>query len=125
MRAERAEDRGWTESELERRAVVEAGGTVIANQRADEALRRWAQGAGRLVRIDRRSRWGNPFKLGRDGDRSEVIALFAAHLNREPSLIAGLEDLRGKVLACWCHPERCHGEVLIEALARDGGGACR
>ena|SRR5215207_2478283 len=25
------------------------------------------------VRIDRRSRWGNPFKIGPDGNREEVI----------------------------------------------------
>src|SRR5215831_6014372 len=29
-------------------------------------------------------------------------------------LMAALPELRGKDLACWCSPEPCHGEVLLE-----------
>jgi Domain of unknown function (DUF4326) len=37
---------------------------------------------------------------------------------RQPSLIAALHELRGKHLVCWCAPERCHAEVLIELANR-------
>jgi hypothetical protein len=61
-----------------------------------------------------KSKWANPFKLGRDGTRDEVIAKYRAWLLERPELLAQLGELRGKVLACWCKPERCHGEVLAE-----------
>ena len=75
-----------------------------------------ARTAGRLVRIDRRSRWGNPFRLRREADRAQVIAQYRAWLLAQPDLLAALPTLRGKVLACWCAPRPCHGDVLV-ALA--------
>jgi hypothetical protein len=32
--------------------------------------------------------------------------------------VAALHELRGKNLVCWCAPERCHAEVLIELANR-------
>ena len=60
-----------------------------------------------------RSKW-NPFKIGRAGTRDGVIAQYRAWLLRRPELMAALRELRGKDLAYWCAPERCHGEVLLE-----------
>jgi hypothetical protein len=70
------------------------------------------------VRIDRATKWGNPFVLGRDGDRDTVSARYAAHLRASPDLVAALGELRGRTLACWCAPLRCHGDVLTAASAR-------
>lgn len=70
------------------------------------------------VRIDRASKWGNPFAVGKDGARHEVIARFEAWLQTQPHLMAALPELRGKDLACWCAPEPCHGEVLIRLANR-------
>jgi hypothetical protein len=64
------------------------------------------------ILIDRRTRWGNPFVVGKDGDRAEVIARYEAWLMKQPHLLAGLHELRGKVLGCWCAPRPCHGDVL-------------
>lgn len=64
------------------------------------------------VSIARPSKWGNPFKIGRDGTRSEVIAKYEAWLHTQPDLLAALPELRGKVLGCWCSPLPCHGDVL-------------
>jgi len=61
-----------------------------------------------------RSKWANPFKIGRDGTRAEVISKYCDHLLSAPELMAALPELRGKDLACWCSPEPCHGEVLLE-----------
>jgi hypothetical protein len=62
------------------------------------------------------SKWANPFKIGHDGSRDEVIAKYRAYLLQHPSLMAALPELRGKDLACWCAPERCHGDVLLELI---------
>jgi hypothetical protein len=66
------------------------------------------------IYVGRPSKWGNPFVIGRDGSRDEVIAKYRAWIVREPALMAALHELRGQNLVCWCAPERCHAEVLIE-----------
>lgn len=76
------------------------------------------------IYIGRPSRWGNPFKVGRDGAREEVIAKYRTYVLSRPDLVAVLPDLRGKVLGCWCAPEPCHGDVLAELarrLVEEGG----
>lgn len=66
------------------------------------------------VYIGRPSKWGNPFVIGRDGDRATVISKYRGWLLARPELVAALHELRGKVLGCWCAPLACHGEVLAE-----------
>ena len=50
----------------------------------------------------RKSRWANPFKLSREGDRSIVIKMYRRWLLQRPGLMAALPELRGKDLVCWC-----------------------
>ncbi len=69
------------------------------------------------VRIDRQSRWGNPFKIGEDGDRDEVIRKYYEWVTRSDDWKAkwireNVHRLRGKTLGCWCAPNPCHGHVL-------------
>jgi len=66
------------------------------------------------VYIGRPSKWGNPFIIGRDGTRAQVIAEYRAWLLKQPALLASLAELDGRVLGCWCAPQACHGDVLIE-----------
>ena len=66
------------------------------------------------VYIGRSTKWGNPFIIGRDGTREEVIAKF-----REYGQKVGLDkkaraELKGLTLACHCKPLPCHGDVLLE-----------
>ncbi len=68
------------------------------------------------VYIGRPSKWGNPFKLGRDGTREQVIAMYESWLQAQPALLDALPELRGKVLGCWCHPLPCHGDVLVRLV---------
>ena len=63
-----------------------------------------------------RSLWHNPFMIGRDGTRNEVIAKYRDYLTSS-YLRARVEELRGKRLGCWCKPSACHGDVLVEMLA--------
>ena len=64
------------------------------------------------VYIGRPSKWGNPFSIGKDGDRNEVIRKFTKYLLENSDLMAALPELKGKVLGCWCAPQACHGDVL-------------
>ena len=77
--------------------------------------------AAGAVRIDRRTVWGNPFVLGRDGTRAEVIARYRADLWRRiragEIALAALAALDGRDLACHCAPKPCHGDVLTRAAA--------
>lgn len=73
------------------------------------------------VRIDRRTPYGNPYVVGKHGDRDEVCEMFEAYairrLKEEPDW---LDPLKGKDLACWCAPQRCHGDTLVR-LANEMG----
>jgi hypothetical protein len=51
-----------------------------------------------------------------DGTRAEVIAKYREYLLNSPELLEQLPELQGKVLACWCTPKPCHGDVLLELL---------
>jgi hypothetical protein len=70
------------------------------------------------IYIGRPSRWGNPFKVGRDGARGECIQLFERYLLETPQLLDALGELRGLVLGCWCAPRPCHGGVLVRLANR-------
>lgn len=69
------------------------------------------------VAIGRGTVWGNPFIVGLDGDRDKVIGKFYHYalwrLEREPNW---LEPLRGLNLACYCAPNPCHGNVLLQLV---------
>ena len=67
------------------------------------------------VWIDRRSAFGNRFRIGSDGTREEVIAKHRDWLmaDEQAAFRESLEVLRGKRLICWCRPLPCHGETII------------
>jgi hypothetical protein len=64
----------------------------------------------------RKSKWANPFRLAHDGDRDLVIAMYRRWLLQQPGLMAALPELHGKDLVCWCAPDECHGDVLLELV---------
>lgn len=81
----------------------------VYNKRADKIP------SGALY-VGRPSKWGNPFCIGQDGTREEVIAKFRIYalgrLKREPHW---LDELRGvEAVVCWCSPLPCHADVLLE-----------
>lgn len=63
------------------------------------------------VYIGRGSKWGNPFRIGKDGNRVEVIRLFETYLLTS-FLMNDLHELVGKRIYCYCKPELCHGDIL-------------
>lgn len=66
------------------------------------------------VFVGRPSKWGNRFRIGRDGTRDEVIAKYEEWFRSQTVLIESLKELRGKDLVCFCAPQRCHAEVLLK-----------
>ena len=76
------------------------------------------------VYVGRPSKFGNPFTIGRDGSREEVIqkfeaSLFVADENSSPPMLITIDDLhslRGKDLVCWCAPEACHAQILMKYI---------
>jgi ParB-like chromosome segregation protein Spo0J len=107
----------WRKDERDRQAQVNDGITVVANAAADKNLICWAEREGLAVRIDRGTRYGNPFILDEDGDRDQVCDAYERHyLTRKPSIQERIDagDLTGKVLVCHCYPQRCHGDCLAE-----------
>jgi ParB-like chromosome segregation protein Spo0J len=107
----------WRQDERDRQAQVKDGVTVVANAAADKNLICWAEREGLAVRIDRSTRYGNPFVLNEDGDRDEVCDAYEQHyLPHKPSITERIEagDLTGKVLICHCYPQRCHGDCLAD-----------
>ena len=75
--------------------------------------------AGNAVYVGRPSVWGNPFVIGKDGSRAEVIAKYETWLMSQPQLLSKLHELRGRNLGCWCAPQACHADVLLR-LSNNG-----
>ena len=65
------------------------------------------------VYIGRPSKWGNPFEIGKDGTRDQVIAKYEKYLLTNRHLFDSLGELKGRNLVCWCSPLACHGDVLL------------
>lgn len=68
------------------------------------------------VYIGRPSKWGNPFEIGKDGDRETVIKKYREWITngKGKHLLKDIHELKGKILGCWCYPNTCHGDVLHE-----------
>jgi hypothetical protein len=73
------------------------------------------------VYIGRPSKWGNPFEIGKDGSRSEVISKYETFIRNSPELLQDVKSLKGLRLGCWCAPRPCHGDILVK-LANESRG---
>lgn len=80
--------------------------------------------------IGRGSPLGNPFVIGKNGSREQVIAKYRVWLNEQimrknPVVLDELNrlgnkaiDEKGLALQCFCYPKPCHGEVIKEKLVK-------
>lgn len=78
--------------------------------------------------IGRPSPFGNPFEIGKDGSREEVIDKFREYFHQKIKKSRRFKNdviqLLGKDLVCWCAPRPCHGQVIIDWLrSREEGVA--
>lgn len=76
-----------------------------------------------VIRIDRKTQFGNPFKLKQHGGnytRSESVKeyreWFSKKIEQEPEFRSAVDNLKGETLACHCVPEACHGHVILSYL---------
>jgi len=66
------------------------------------------------IYIGRPTKWGNPFIIGPDGDRTEVLKKYRVWIMENKELLDDVGSLKGKTLGCWCAPKECHGDILAE-----------
>jgi len=67
------------------------------------------------IYIGRGSLYGNPFCIGEDGTRNQVIRKYIEYVENDPDLKDILiKDLKGKNLVCFCKPKACHGDYIIQ-----------
>ncbi|MSR14316.1 MAG: DUF4326 domain-containing protein [Gammaproteobacteria bacterium] len=82
------------------------------------------------LKVDRTTRWGNPFTLEISRTREQSIADYSAWLvgkraapgdEKAPTRAEVRQHLGGKNLACWCPLDGpCHAGVLL-AMANEHG----
>ena len=74
------------------------------------------------IRIDRRTIYGNPFKIGPDGTREDVIAKHKKYMLERIAVDLEFKEavlaLKGKILLCWCAPLPCHGDNYVVWLEK-------
>lgn len=78
------------------------------------------------VYIGRPSKWGNPFThlksttqaKYRVDTREQAIEAYREWITNGDGkyLLKDLHELKDKILVCWCKPQSCHGDILIELL---------
>jgi len=92
------------------------------------------------VKVDRSTKWGNPFVVGEHGTRAECVQLFeylmggllcvsnGNHKAQEEYITMARRDreqLRGQNLACWCPLDApCHADVLLMMSNVQGDRRC-
>lgn len=71
------------------------------------------------IYIGRPSKRGNPYSHKRGtlakflvSSRNEAIEKYESYLLDNKNLMDSLKELKGKTLGCWCHPKKCHGDIL-------------
>jgi hypothetical protein len=68
------------------------------------------------------SEFANPYRIGKDGTRDEVLEKYRIYienrLKTDENLLNELKKLEGKNLGCWCSPDKCHGDILLEILTK-------
>ena len=79
-----------------------------------------------------RSKRHNPFRIGKDGTRDEVLPRYRAYLLGQPELLAQIGELLRQTLGCWCAPSAgfqgqllCQGQVLAAFRRWPTAGARR
>lgn len=85
--------------------------------------RGWRKPPGAVV-VSRPSRWGNPFRVGVDGDAARCVELYRRALARGELPFTADDvgrELAGSDLACWCRLcDPCHADVLLTLANRTG-----
>ena len=76
------------------------------------------------VYVGRPTEYGNPYVIGKDGNRDEVIDKYKRYANdrfidHHDDFAHRVMYLKGKDLVCWCAPKPCHADILLELANSD------
>ena len=79
-----------------------------------------------VVRIDRATRWGNPFRLARGAGPDERARCITRHrhwlltrcVNGEVTHTDMCTLSAAQMFLCWCAPQPCHGDTLRECALK-------
>ena len=64
-----------------------------------------------------RSKWANPWIVGEDYTLTESLESYEKYI-RSSDLYQSLHEIDNKELGCFCHPARCHGDILLKLRAQ-------
>ena len=79
------------------------------------------------IYIGRGSKWGCPYTIIKDrptlakeivDSKEKALSKYKEYVLNSPELMGSLDELDGKTLGCFCKPEPCHGDVLLELIAQ-------
>ena len=76
------------------------------------------------IYIGRPSKWGNPFMIGKDGNRQDVVEKHMFWLIEQKELVDSIDELYGKTIGCFCAPSRCHGDNLKKLAEMPHNNVC-
>lgn len=64
------------------------------------------------------SYWANPFKVDKNSTREDIVLKYKNYITEKLDHDGWdkLNELRGKKLGCWCKPDICHGDILLNLL---------
>jgi hypothetical protein len=113
----------WMPNEKQKLKLLHQGQTVVTNITTDDDqnLMQYAQRQGHYVYCGRKTNgdpkpWGNPYVMdkdgGKDGDRDDVCDKHKANISAD--ILMRIYQLKGKLLGCYCSPQRCHCDYLAE-----------
>ncbi|WP_199433852.1 DUF4326 domain-containing protein [Qaidamihabitans albus] len=117
----------WTSWERELHDEVRAGRSVVVNVRRSgphKHLVPWLVEHDLITYVGHagnRHSWpgsdfANPFVKEAKRDREAMVRHYREYLAGQPELLRRLRagELTGRALGCWCAPEPCHADVLLE-----------
>lgn len=117
----------WTRWEHDLREQVLDGHSVVVNVRRSGPHRHlvpWLVEQNLITYVGHagnRHAWpesdfANPFVKEARQDRQAMIRQYRRYLAEQPELLRRLRDgeLNGLALGCWCAPQPCHADVLLE-----------
>lgn len=65
--------------------------------------------------IGRPSVFCNPYIIGKDGTREQVVQMFEDYARNNHELLSAIKKLpEDAILGCFCFPEPCHGDIIVK-----------
>ncbi len=121
----------WTAAERELAIAVLSGESVVVNVRKAGPHKRlvpWLVDEGLLTYVGHagprhdwpESPFANPFVKLAGSDRATMVTRYREWLHDRPALMKRIPDLAGRAIGCWCAPNACHADVLLEEVRSAG-----